>query len=392
VDFHVAKIKYKHMKKKILIVFGTRPEAIKMVPLVKEFQKNENHFITKVCVTAQHRELLDQVLQVFEIKPDYDLNLMSKNQNLYDITSKVLLEIKKILDEFKPDFVFVHGDTTTTMSASLAAFYNNVKIAHIEAGLRTGNIYSPFPEEVNRKITSVVTNLHFAPTLSAKSNLLKENYCEKDIIITGNTVIDTLKLAIEKIKLDIGYKKSLFNEIENKGYRINTRKIILVTGHRRENFGQGFENICNALLKISKHFQDIDIVYPVHLNPNVKSIVNSKLDNQKNIYLLEPLDYFPFIYLMSESYLVLTDSGGIQEEAPGLGKPVLVMRDVTERPEAVEAGTVKLVGTDEKTIVENVSQLIEDLSVYEKMSKSINPYGMGNASYLIVQKMLNLYK
>ncbi len=371
--------------KKILLVFGTRPEAIKMAPLVKAFEK-ELSIESKVCVTAQHREMLDQVLELFDIKPDYDLNLMKPGQDLYDITSNVLLGLKDILSDFKPDIVLVHGDTTTTSAASLAAFYQQIKVGHVEAGLRTGNIYSPFPEEINRLMCSVISNYHFAPTSTSKDNLLRENKDEKNIIVTGNTVIDALFLALEKIKNDIDLESKIKNQISNLNYEIkDDKKIILVTGHRRENHGQGFINICEALKTIAINNLEIDIVYPVHLNPNVQKPVKEILSNIPNVYLIEPLQYEQFIYLMDKSYFIITDSGGVQEEAPSLGKPVLVMRDTTERPEAVEARTVKLVGTDRETIIKEAQKLLDDKNEYEKMSKAHNPYGDGKACERIVE-------
>ena len=371
--------------KKVLLVFGTRPEAIKMAPLVKELQKDKKIFNTKVCVTAQHREMLDQVLELFEIEPDYDLNLMKPGQDLYDITSNVLLGMRNILKDFQPDIVLVHGDTTTTSAASLAAFYQQIKIGHIEAGLRTGDIHSPWPEEANRQITGVLANYHFAPTVVSKENLIKENKDNKSIVVTGNTVIDALFLALEKIKNNEVLELQIKQQILDFGYKIDkNRKIILVTGHRRENHGQGFINICEALKEIAEQNTEFDIVYPVHLNPNVQKPVKEILSDIHNVYLIEPLQYEQFIYLMDRSYFIITDSGGVQEEAPSLGKPVLVMRDTTERPEALEAGTVKLVGTDKDKIVKEAQKLIYNQKEYEKMSKSHNPYGDGKACDKIV--------
>jgi UDP-N-acetylglucosamine 2-epimerase (non-hydrolysing) len=368
---------------KVLLVFGTRPEAIKMAPLVKTFE-NENSIVSKVCVTAQHREMLDQVLEIFDIVPNYDLNLMKSGQTLYDITSNVLLGMKSVLDDFQPDIVLVHGDTTTTSATALASFYQKIKVGHVEAGLRTDNIYSPWPEEANRQITTVLSNYHFAPTITSQDNLLKENKNRKNIIVTGNTVIDALFLALEKIESSKELKKSIIETIGNQ-YKIDaSKKIILVTGHRRENFGQGFIDICNALKTLALNNQNIDIVYPVHLNPNVQQPVKEILSNISNIYLIDPLQYEQFIYLMSKSYFIITDSGGVQEEAPSLGKPVLVMRDTTERPEALEAGTVKLVGTDEQTIIQEAQRLLDDDRVYKKMSTAHNPYGDGKACEKIV--------
>jgi len=372
--------------KKILIVFGTRPEAIKMAPLIKEFKKYPDMFNTKVCVTAQHREMLDQVLNLFEIKPDYDLDIMKKNQDLYDVTSNVLNGMKKVLEELKPDIVFVHGDTTTTFATSLAAYYQKIDIAHIEAGLRTGNIYSPWPEEANRKLTSCLTRYHFAPTFKSKQNLINENIDEKNVIITGNTVIDALFLILEKIRKDAKLKKKIDIMFESIGLNFeDKKKIILVTGHRRENFGEGFVNICEALKTVALKNRDIDIVYPMHLNPNVREPIKRTLLGVKNIHLIEPLEYEQFVYLMSKSYIILTDSGGIQEEAPSMGKPVLVMRDTTERPEAIESGTVKLVGTDTKVIVEEVTKLLNSKDAYNSMSKAVNPYGDGQSCSKIIE-------
>lgn len=370
--------------KKVLLVFGTRPEAIKMAPLVKEIEKYDD-IESKVCVTAQHREMLDQVLEIFDITPEYDLNLMKANQDLYDITKNVLLGLREILQEYKPDLVLVHGDTTTTSISSLAAFYQKVKVGHVEAGLRTYDIYSPWPEEVNRQITGVLANYHFAPTSTSKDNLLRENKDEKNILITGNTVIDALFLALKKIEKNVELKNNIISKI-NEQYKLDkNKKFILVTGHRRENFGQGFINICNALKEIALKNPNMDIVYPVHLNPNVQKPVKDLLTNVSNVYLIDPLQYESFLYLMNESYFIITDSGGVQEEAPSLGKPVLVMRDTTERPEAVDAGTVKLVGTNSDKIVQEAQCLIDEKEEYEKMSKAYNPYGNGNASKKIVK-------
>ncbi len=363
--------------KKVLLVFGTRPEAIKMAPLVKALEE-ESSIISKVCVTAQHREMLDQVLELFEIVPDYDLDIMKSNQDLYSITSDILLKMRDVLNDFRPDLVLVHGDTTTTSATSLASFYAKIEIGHIEAGLRTNNIYSPWPEEANRQITGVLATYHFVPTVVSKNNLLKENKIEENIVITGNTVIDALFLALEKIK----NKNRPLDGIKS--------KFILVTGHRRENFGDGFINICKALKEIAINNQNIDIIYPVHLNPNVKEPVNRLLSNINNIHLIEPLCYEDFIYLMDKSYFIITDSGGIQEEAPSLGKPVLVMRDTTERPEAIEYGTVKLVGTDRDKIVKEAQNLIDNKMEYDKMSKAHNPYGDGKACKRIVKFIKNI--
>ncbi|MEN8276052.1 UDP-N-acetylglucosamine 2-epimerase (non-hydrolyzing) [Acinetobacter seifertii] len=373
--------------KKILIVFGTRPEAIKMAPLVKEFQKDINSFETKVCVTAQHRQMLDQVLEIFDIKPDYDLNIMKPGQDLYDITSNVLIGMKSVLDDFKPDVVLVHGDTTTTLSASLAAFYAKIKVGHVEAGLRTNNIYSPWPEEGNRQLTGILANYHFAPTQQSEENLLKEGKKQQDIYVTGNTVIDALMYVLQQIENQPTLKEKIKSKISQQ-YPLNEkRKIILVTGHRRENFGQGFINICEGLKELAKNNPDIDIVYPVHLNPNVQKPVNEILSDLTNVYLIDPLQYEEFIYMMNESYFIITDSGGIQEEAPSLGKPVLVIRDTTERPEAVMAGTVKLVGTDKNTLFKEAQTLIDNKIEYEKMAQSHNPYGDGRACARIVKNL-----
>ena len=373
--------------KKNLIVFGTRPEAIKMAPLVKALQEQSKDFITKVCITAQHREMLDQVLDFFEIEPDYDLDLMKPNQNLYTLTADIITQLKPVLEEFKPDFVYVHGDTTTSMSASIAAFYSGAKICHVEAGLRTFNKLSPFPEEINRSIVGRVTDFHFAPTQSSKDNLLKENISEDQIVITGNTVIDALNFSTNKVS-DPNFKDA---EIEHlKTVMDSSRRLILVTGHRRENHGQGFINICEALKEIAIHNQDCEIIYPVHLNPNVQKPVYELLTGIDNIKLIQPLSYPSFVWLMNLSYIIITDSGGIQEEAPSLGKPVLVMRDTTERPEAVETGTVILVGTDKDKIIEETQNLLNDSNAYSRMSKLHNPYGDGFACDRIVNHILNV--
>ncbi len=377
--------------KKVLLVFGTRPEAIKMAPLVKKFQEDPE-FQTLVCVTAQHREMLDQVLDIFEIKPDFDLNIMKQGQDLYDITSRVLLGLRDVLDETNPDFVLVHGDTTTSTAAALAAFYKQIPVVHVEAGLRTNNIYSPWPEEMNRRMTGRLATYHLAPTELSRQNLLKENVDNQDIIITGNTVIDALFWVVNKIKEDDNLALTLQKNIKNCGYDVerinNDRKLVLITGHRRENFGEGFKNICNAIKTLSMKYPDVDFVYPMHLNPNVRKPISEIFgqENEKlsNTFFIEPLDYLNFIFLMEKADIILTDSGGIQEEAPSLGKPVLVMRDNTERPEALEAGTVKLVGTDYDKIVNEVSQLLESEDSYNKMSKAVNPYGDGLACERIV--------
>lgn len=372
---------------KNLIIFGTRPEAIKMAPLVKEFIKNNSFFETKVCVTAQHREMLDQVLDFFEIIPDYDLDLMKSNQNLYSLTSDIILGLKPILEAYKPDYVYVHGDTTTTMASAIAVFYSGAKICHVEAGLRTNNKLSPFPEEINRQVTGRMADYHFAPTIQAKQNLLNENIYDNSIVLTGNTVIDALLHSSEKV-----------NAIENKEIeKLKTiidfsKKIILVTGHRRENHGQGFINICEALREIAQANKDVQIIYPVHLNPNVKEPVHRILGGIDSIHLFDPLAYPAFVWLMNQSYLIITDSGGVQEEAPSLGKPVLVMRDTTERPEAVDAGTVILVGTNKEKIVYECNNLIENIDRYKRMSALHNPYGDGKACQRIVEHIISLKK
>jgi len=395
-------------KKRVMLVFGTRPEAIKVAPLVKEFQKHTDRFDTIVCVTGQHREMLDQVLHLFEIKPDYDLNIMKQGQDLYDVTARVITGLRDVYKEAQPDVVFVHGDTTTSMAAALAAFYQQIPVAHIEAGLRTHNIYSPWPEEMNRQITSRISVYNLAPTSLSKENLLKEGIDESTIIVTGNTVIDALYLVLDKIKSD----KSLQSDIKDTllgaglpGEKVedfmsplpNKRKLVLITGHRRENFGDGFIHMCNAIKTLTEKYPEVDFVYPMHLNPNVRKpikeifgevAVSKNVEDKAsatNIHFIEPLEYLPFVYLMSQSTLVLTDSGGIQEEAPGLGKPVLVMRDTTERPEAVEAGTVKLVGTDYDLIVSETSRLLDDEEYYNRMSQANNPYGDGQACGRIIQ-------
>ena len=383
--------------KSIMLVFGTRPEAIKMAPLVKALQKEGDKFRTLVCVTGQHREMLDQVLQLFEITPDFDLNIMHKGQNLYDVTSKVLMGMGNVLKTEKPDIVLVHGDTTTSMAAALASFYEQIPVGHIEAGLRTNDIYSPWPEEINRQITGRISTYNFAPTQFGRNNLIKENIPENKIIVTGNTVIDALYYVVDKIKSDSTLSNELQTKILGMGYDMSRlsdgkRRMVLITGHRRENFGDGFRNICNALAFLSDKYQDVDFVYPMHLNPNVRGPINELFaDNKRNnLFFIEPLDYFEFVLMMENSYIVLTDSGGVQEEAPGLGKPVLVMRDTTERPEAVEAGTVKLVGTDYNAIVEEMSLLLDSKDAYNTMSKAVNPYGDGKACERIVNYLANL--
>ncbi|WP_438710610.1 non-hydrolyzing UDP-N-acetylglucosamine 2-epimerase [Aquimarina muelleri] len=367
---------------KNLIVFGTRPEAIKMAPLVKEFQKHSEVFETRVCITAQHREMLDQVLSFFEITPDYDLDLMKPNQNLYGLTADIITELKPILEEFRPDYVYVHGDTTTTMSSSLAAFYSGAKVCHVEAGLRTFNMTSPFPEEMNRCVTGVISNIHFSPTETAKQNLIDENKNKDSILVTGNTVIDALQFSINKVNAN----NFVDEEIEQlKDIIRKEKRLILVTGHRRENHGEGFINICEALKEIATSNLDTQIVYPVHLNPNVQKPVYELLNEIDNIQLIPPLSYPAFVWLMNQSYLIITDSGGVQEEAPSIGKPVLVMRDTTERPEAVNSGTVILVGTDKDKIILETKRLLDDKDSYENMSKLHNPYGDGKACQRIVR-------
>ena len=410
--------------KKILLVFGTRPEAIKMCPLVKEFQKYPEEFDTVVCVTGQHREMLDQVLGIFGVKPDYDLNIMQKGQDLYDVTARVLVGMREVLDEVKPDVVLVHGDTTTSMAAAMAAFYRQIPVGHVEAGLRTHNLYSPWPEEMNRQVTGRIATYHFAPTALSKRNLMEEGVPEERITVTGNTVIDALHWVVGRIRKDevlslqlsghlkeAGYDTERLQEIpgqagndEKKKTGNDGRRLVLITGHRRENFGEGFISMCTAIRDLARKYPEVDFVYPMHLNPNVRKAVREvfgeeipgqagndgriqvRNDEKMNLFFIEPLDYLDFVYLMERSYIVLTDSGGIQEEAPGLGKPVLVMRDTTERPEALEAGTVRLVGTDYDRIVEEVSALLDDSAHYDKMSQAVNPYGDGKACPRIVAK------
>lgn len=376
--------------KTLLLVFGTRPEAIKMCPLVLEFKKHPDVFNTLVCVTGQHREMLDQVLNLFEIKPDYDLNIMKPNQDLYDITSNVLLGMRDVLTEAKPDVVFVHGDTTTSSATALAAFYKQIPVAHIEAGLRTGNIYSPWPEEMNRLITGRIATYNFAPTPLSRQNLLKENVDDSKITVTGNTVIDALHWVVNKISSNADLAESLKQEMLSFGYDVSRleqgRRLVLITGHRRENFGEGFLNICHSIKHLSEKYPDVDFVYPVHLNPNVRKPVFDILASIENIFLIEPLSYLPFVYMMEKSHLLLTDSGGVQEEAPGLGKPVLVMRNTTERPEAVDAGTVILVGTDKDKIINGMSDLLENKNgLYDRMAHAVNPYGDGKACGRVVK-------
>jgi len=368
------------MQKRILIIFGTRPEAIKMAPVVKAFQ-SDDRFETKVCVNAQHRGMLDQVLELFAIKPDYDLDIMKQNQGLTGITCSILMVLEPILQEFSPGRILVHGDTSTTFAASLAAYYQKIPVGHVEAGLRTHNIYSPWPEEANRKLTAVLTDLHFAPTSASRDNLLQENIAEKNIIVTGNTVIDALQHVQESIKNNTQLRSELASQFP---FINSEKKIVLVTGHRRESFGDGFENICQALRELALR-DDIQIIYPVHLNPHVREPVNRLLKDIEHVHLIEPQDYLPFVYLMSIAHVILTDSGGVQEEAPSLGKPVLVMRDTTERPEAVVAGTVKLVGADKTKIIQNVSLLLDDQDEYLKTSFAHNPYGDGQASQRIIE-------
>ena len=378
-----------------MLVFGTRPEAIKMAPLVKEFQKYPEEFKTIVCVTGQHREMLDQVLHIFEIVPDYDLNIMKQGQDLYDVTARVLTGMRDVLKEAQPDVVLVHGDTTTSTAAALAAFYQQIPVGHVEAGLRTYNIYSPWPEEMNRQITGRIATYHFAPTPLSKKNLLAEGVKEKHIHVTGNTVIDALYMVVDKIKNDKALDAELENLLKQAGYDINRlvggKKLVLITGHRRENFGDGFINMCTAIKDLTKKYPDVDFVYPMHLNPNVRKpiheVFGEDLSNLGNMFFIEPLEYLSFVYLMEKSTIVLTDSGGIQEEAPGLGKPVLVMRDTTERPEALEAGTVKLVGTNYNKIMSEVSALLDNQPYYEKMSQAVNPYGDGLACKKIIKSL-----
>ena len=373
--------------KKVMLVFGTRPEAIKMAPLVKEFQKHPDEFQTIVCVTGQHREMLDQVLHIFEITPDYDLNIMKQGQDLYDVTARVLLGMRDVLKEARPDVVLVHGDTTTSTAAALAAFYQQIPVGHVEAGLRTHNIYSPWPEEMNRQLTGRIATYHFAPTPLSRQNLLTEAVQESHITVTGNTVIDALYMVVEKIKGDKVLDAELESVLKQSGYDVNRlsggKKLVLITGHRRENFGDGFISMCKAIKALTEKYPEVDFVYPMHLNPNVRKpiheVFGEDLSGWGNMFFIEPLEYLSFVYLMEKSTIVLTDSGGIQEEAPGLGKPVLVMRDTTERPEALEAGTVKLVGTDYDKIVDEVSALIENQEYYDRMSKAVNPYGDGLA-------------
>lgn len=380
--------------KTVMLVFGTRPEAIKMAPLVKVFEKHPQDFTTLVCVTGQHREMLDQVLHLFDIVPDYDLNIMKQGQDLYDVTARVLVGMRDVLKQAKPDVVLVHGDTTTSTAAALAAFYQQIPVGHVEAGLRTHDIYSPWPEEMNRQITGRIATYHFAPTPLAQENLLKENIPPQHITVTGNTVIDALYAVVEKIQQDQSLSGELTERLQAAGYdplRIGQgRRLVLITGHRRENFGEGFRNICRAIKTLSEKYPEVDFVYPMHLNPNVRRPIAEVFGQQygANLFFIEPLEYLEFVFLMEKSTLVLTDSGGIQEEAPGLGKPVLVMRDTTERPEALAAGTVRLVGTDYDRITGEVSRLLDDKTYYESMSRAVNPYGDGLACGRIVQRLL----
>lgn len=383
--------------KKVLIVFGTRPEAIKMAPLVKEFHKHKDAVEAVVCVTGQHRQMLDQVLSLFEIVPDYDLNIMKQGQDLYDVTSRVLLGMREVLMAVKPDVVLVHGDTTTSTATALAAFYQQIPVGHVEAGLRTHNIYSPWPEEMNRQITGRVATLNFAPTRLSCSNLQQEGVSGDSIMVTGNTVIDALYWVVDKLKSDGALLEQVKVKIRQSGYEMaRDRRLVLITGHRRENFGSGFIDMCSAIRDLASKYPEVDFVYPMHLNPNVRrpihKVFGEDLSVYSNLFFIEPLEYLEFVCMMEKSVLVLTDSGGIQEEAPGLGKPVLVMRDTTERPEAVDAGTVRLVGTDYNAIVNNVSLLLDDKTYYERMSKAVNPYGDGLASARIVDTIIKWVK
>jgi UDP-N-acetylglucosamine 2-epimerase (non-hydrolysing) len=371
--------------KKILSVFGTRPEAIKMAPVIMELKRHPGNFDCRICVTAQHRQMLDQVLGLFEIRPDYDLNIMEKGQSLADVTCKVLQGVAPVLQEFRPDIVLVHGDTTTTFAASLAAYYEKIPVGHVEAGLRTGNIYSPWPEEINRRLTAAIACRHFAPTQHARRNLLAEGAEDKSILVTGNTVIDALLYVVEKLRTNVELRREVAEHFD---FLRAEKRLILVTGHRRESFGEGFESICNALKAIAEAHDDVELIYPVHLNPNVREPVMRILAGVRGIHLIEPQEYLRFVYLMDRSCLIITDSGGVQEEAPSLGKPVLVMRDTTERPEAVDAGTVKLVGSDTKTIIAEVRKLLSDSAAYESMSRAHNPYGDGKAAMRIVRSLI----
>ena len=383
------------MVKKIMLVFGTRPEAIKMAPLVKEFQKYPQKFETIVCVTGQHRHMLDQVLEIFDIKPDYDLNIMKQGQDLYDVTARVLIGMRDVLKETKPDVVLVHGDTTTSTAAALAAFYQQIPVGHVEAGLRTHNIYSPWPEEMNRQLTGRMATYNFAPTPLSRENLINEGIADEKILVTGNTVIDALYWVVDKIKNDSTLSSALQEELKKAGYDVDRlasgKKLVLITGHRRENFGEGFISMCRAIKALTEKYPDVDFVYPMHLNPNVRKpiheVFGENLIGLSNMFFIEPLEYLSFVYLMEKSTIVLTDSGGIQEEAPGLGKPVLVMRDTTERPEALTAGTVKLVGTDYDKIITELSRLLDDSEYYDTMSRAVNPYGDGHACNRIIASL-----
>lgn len=383
--------------KKIMLVFGTRPEAIKMAPLVNEFQKYPEEFQTIVCATGQHRQMLDQVLHLFEISPDYDLDIMKQGQDLYDVTSRVLLGMREALRESQPDVVLVHGDTTTSTAAALASFYQQIPVGHVEAGLRTHNIYSPWPEEMNRQITGRIATYHFAPTELSRKNLLAEGVADEKIFVTGNTVIDALQQVVAKISSSETMRSELSQILRTAGYDVarltNGKRLVLITGHRRENFGRGFLSMCAAIKSLNEKYPEVDFVYPMHLNPNVRKPIREVFGETSpgNMFFIEPLDYLPFVYLMEKSYLVLTDSGGIQEEAPGLGKPVLVMRDTTERPEALEAGTVKLVGTDFDRISMEVSCLLEDEFYYRRMSHAVNPYGDGRACPRILKALQQIF-
>lgn len=385
------------MIKSVMLVFGTRPEAIKMAPLVKEFQKYPDIFKTVVCVTGQHRQMLDQVLDIFDITPDYDLNIMKQGQDLYDVTSRVLTGMRDVLKEAKPDVVLVHGDTTTSTATALAAFYQQIPVGHVEAGLRTHNIYSPWPEEMNRQITGRIAEYDFAPTPLSRANLLAEGVEDKKISVTGNTVIDALYWVVDKMKTTTDLNDQLTNELKRCGYdvgRLDSRKkLVLITGHRRENFGDGFISMCKAIKSLNEKYPDVDFVYPMHLNPNVRKpiheVFGEEMSGSGNMFFIEPLEYLSFVFLMEKADIVLTDSGGIQEEAPGLGKPVLVMRETTERPEALEAGTVRLVGTDYDKIVNEVSALLDDSVHYDSMSKAVNPYGDGKACQRIVNQLMS---
>ena len=384
--------------KKVMLVFGTRPEAIKMAPLVKEFQMHPDQFQTLVCVTGQHREMLDQVLSIFAIEPDFDLNIMKQGQDLYDVTARVLLGLRDVFKEVHPDIVLVHGDTSTSTTAALAAFYQQIPVGHVEAGLRTYDVYSPWPEEMNRQITGRIATYHFAPTSLSRQNLLGEGVKEDRILITGNTVIDALYWVVNKIKGNRELDAELEHVLKISGYDIhrldNCKKLVLITGHRRENFGDGFISMCKAIKALTEKYPEVDFVYPMHLNPNVRKpiheVFGDDLSTLDNMFFIEPLEYLSFVYLMEKATIVLTDSGGIQEEAPGLGKPVLVMRDTTERPEALEAGTVKLVGTDYDKIISEVSMLLDDTEYYEAMSKAVNPYGDGLACERIIEKLIKI--